>query len=187
MAKQNKKTKRTGSASKKTGRNVRISKSGSSKKNAGAKDGHGKRGPRKRSPYSRRDSAKYPGLNKGFFSRIKQEYHDIDYAHKLTDKEKEFLSSFMEEDLGARFNHKRKKIYKKVADKRASYRRNNHRNYDMYSIAKASKRNIDIATDRAFELWQDRYLDMEYEDRLISEIEDARSLEEYLIDKDKIK
>ena len=172
MAKQTKKatgTKRASSTNK-------LHKSTRSKSKGS--DVEGKRGPKKKAGRTRRDAAKYPGLNKSYFSRIKQEYHDIDYVNKLSEEEKEWLSSFMEEDLGARFNHKRKKIYKKVGDKRASYRRNNYRNMDIYSNSKAANRLIDIAPDKAFELWQDRYNDASYEDRLIEGIEGGQSFEE---------
>lgn len=83
----------------------------------------------------RRDKSKNPGLNKRFFSRIKQEYHDIDYADQLTEEEKEWLSNFMEEDLGANFKHKGERIMDKEGEKE-SYRRNNSRNRDLYSLKK---------------------------------------------------
>lgn len=86
----------------------------------------------------KRDVANFPGLKKHLFSRIKQEYHDIDYIDQLSEKEKMWLSQFMEEDLGARFNHDGKKIYRKDADKKASYRRNNQRNRDWYSLIRAT-------------------------------------------------
>jgi hypothetical protein len=85
-----------------------------------------------------RDKIKNVGLRKEKFSKIKQEFHDIDYAHKLSDKNKEWLSAFYEEDLGARFNHPNKKIYKKRKDRLASYNRNNCRIRDVYANAKAS-------------------------------------------------
>lgn len=78
------------------------------------------------------------GLKKEKFSRIKQEYHDIDYVNKLNPEEKEFLSTFMEEDLGARFNHPKKRLYKEKKDELLSYRRHNARERDTYSRAKAA-------------------------------------------------
>lgn len=90
----------------------------------------------------------------------------------------------MEEDLGARFNHGKKKIYKKVGDKRASYRRNNYRNTDIYGNSKAANRIVDVAPDKAFDIWQDRYSDMSYEDRLIESLEPEQSFEESLSDKE---
>lgn len=43
----------------------------------------------------------------------------------------------MEEDLGARFKHSGKRKYKKKQDELESYRRNNNRNFDVYSRSKA--------------------------------------------------
>ena len=159
---------------------------GKSKDKEGKSEATSKRGPAKSTHPSRRDAAKYPGLNKGFFSKIKQEYHDVDeYAFPLDVVAQEWLSNFQEEDLGANFNHKGEKIYQTVEDKRASYRRNNSRNFDIYSITKATGRNMDISTDEAFQMWQDRYTDLNYEDRLIAEIEDGQFFEEFPLDKDK--
>lgn len=84
-----------------------------------------------------RDKIKNVGLRKEKFSKIKQEYHDIDYVNKLNDEEKQWLSKFLEEDLGARFNHGQENIYTEKDDVRASYRRNNQRNRDLYAIERA--------------------------------------------------
>lgn len=101
---------------------------------------------------SRRDGVKYPGLEGRFFSRVKQEYHDIDYAHKLNEKEKAWMNSFMEEDLGANFDHRGKKIYKNSNPKRkASYRRNNYRNLDMYGQAKVQGKVVDTKIEDALD------------------------------------
>lgn len=112
---------------------------------------------------SRRDGVKYPGLEGRFFSRVKQEYHDIDYAHKLNEKEKAWMNSFMEEDLGANFDHPGKKIYKNSNPKRkASYRRNNYRNLDMYGQAKVQGKVVDTKVEDA--------LDEQFETDLIESI-----------------
>ena len=63
---------------------------------------------------------------------------DQDYIHLLSDKEKQWLSNFMEEELGANFHHKGKKLNKTKADKRRCYGNNNARNRCLYSIAKAT-------------------------------------------------
>lgn len=90
----------------------------------------------------KREKTKNNGLNKRFFSKIKQEFHDIDYAHKLNEEEKAWLSKFMNEDLGANFTDKGEPIYKTQEQKRESYQRNNKRNVDIYSTAKATGRLI---------------------------------------------
>lgn len=81
------------------------------------------------------------------------------------------MSSFMEEDLGARFNHDSKKIYKKKSKKRDSYNRNNARNRDIYSIAKASGKISDVSTEDAVQYWEETYVDNNYEDQLIDAID----------------
>jgi hypothetical protein len=92
-----------------------------------------------------RDKERFPGLKKHRFSRIKQEYHDIDYAHKLSEEEKEWLNSFMEEDLGARMNHTGPKLLAKDKEaQRESWRRNNSRNRDIYGQAKAQGRVLQL-------------------------------------------
>lgn len=86
----------------------------------------------------KRDTEKYPGLKKNLFSKIKQEYHDIDYADKLNDDEKRMLSDFMEEWLGANLNHGGKKIHRKKQDRKKVYDMNNSRIRDIYSRSRAS-------------------------------------------------
>lgn len=107
-----------------------------SKKSILAKSGRDK----KCKPFKKkkRDLTSQPGLKKNLFSKIKQEYHDLDYVDKLSEEEKEWLSRFMEEDLGARLNHDGKKIYKKKLGKAECYRRNNQRNRDLYSLVQAT-------------------------------------------------
>jgi hypothetical protein len=87
-------------------------------------------------PKPRRNSAKYPGLEKSLCRRVVREYMDQDYIDKLSPKEKEWLSSFNEEWLSANFNHKGKKLHKSKAKKREIYNRNNARNRDLTSILK---------------------------------------------------
>jgi hypothetical protein len=92
----------------------------------------------KKKRVTKRSQVKYPGLTPRFFSRIKQEYHDYDYINQLSEKEKQWLNDFTEEDLGARLNHKGKKINRTKERKRGCYNRNNARNRDIYAISKAT-------------------------------------------------
>lgn len=92
--------------------------------------------PRKSTKRAKKKSV--PGLNKYKFSKIKQEFHDIDYADKLDKFAADWLSRFMWEELGANLNHDGKKINKKKADKRRCYNANNRRNRDMYGVARAT-------------------------------------------------
>jgi len=83
----------------------------------------------------------------------------------------------MEEDLGARFNHKGKKIYKNKKKKLESFNRNNSRNRDIYSIAKASGKVLDVSMEEAIRTWQETYIDNNYEDKLIDIIDKKKKLE----------
>lgn len=123
-----------------------------------------------------RDKIRNVGLDGRKFSKVKQEYHDIDYVDKLSDKDKAWLSSFMEEDLGARFNHPGKKIYRKKADRIASFRRNNARQRDMYSLAKATGLINDGEPGEAIEALQMEHYDaQDIENRIIEAI-DAKNV-----------
>lgn len=86
---------------------------------------------------TKRSTTKNNGLKRQFFSRIKQEFHDIDYAHKLSPEEQAWLSKFMNEDLGANFTDKEDPIYTEKEDVKASYSRNNARNRDIYALQRA--------------------------------------------------
>lgn len=80
---------------------------------------------------TRRDRDTYSGLKKRFFSRIKQQFHDIDYAHLLDEVAQKFLSDFMNEWLGA--NTKNAKLNKSKKHKKQIHDANNARNRDIYS------------------------------------------------------
>jgi hypothetical protein len=141
------------------------------KKKRTKKAGKAKRAPAKKA-FKARDKIRNVGLDGRKFSKIKQEYHDIDYVDKLSDEEKEWLSRFMEEDLGARFNHPGKKVYRKKADRIASFRRNNARQRDMYSLAKATGLINDGEPGEAIEELQRQHYDaQDIENRLIDAID----------------
>ena len=77
----------------------------------------------------------------------------------------------MEEDLGARFNHPRKKVYKKKSDKKDSFSRNNSRNRDIYSIAKATGKVSDVSKEQLDNYLDEKLADTSFEDRLIEAID----------------
>jgi hypothetical protein len=85
-------------------------------------------------------SSKKPpkGLDKSKFSKIKQEFHDVEeYIHKLNQEQREWLSRFMWEDLGANLNHSEKKLHKSKKSIKNIYDRNNARNRDIYARQRA--------------------------------------------------
>jgi hypothetical protein len=63
---------------------------------------------------------------------------DYDYVDQLSDKEKDWLNRFTEEYTNASFGHKGAKIHKKKKDELEAYKRNNYRNADILTRAKAS-------------------------------------------------
>lgn len=127
----------------------------------------------------KRDSKKNPGLEKHLFSKIKQEYHDIDYIDKLSDEEKNWLSRFTEEDLGANIHHKGAKVYKKLhtkAGRKKIWDRNNQRNRDIYGRAKAAGMTLDLDPKFIIEVLQsDNDWADTTEDKLIESIDLKKS------------
>lgn len=116
----------------------------------------------------KRDKVKHPGLEKNLFSKIKQEYFDLDYADKLNEEEKKWLSQFMEEYLGANVNKERMlrkygtDVIHKEDDKRKNcFNMNNARNRDVYSISKVTGKMV--STDEVFETSGNETYSMENE------------------------
>lgn len=68
--------------------------------------------------------------------KTRYEQIDLDYLDKLTEEEKAWLNKFMEEYINASFNHKGV-IQKSSKHKKDSYDRNNARNRDTLTLAKA--------------------------------------------------
>jgi len=83
-----------------------------------------------------RGATRLAGLEKRFFSKAKQEYHDFDYINQITDEETLiWLNDFIEEWVGARLNHKgEKKFHENKEDRKRIWDANNARNRDMISI-----------------------------------------------------
>jgi len=87
-------------------------------------------------PLSKREKAKYPGLEKKYNLKLKQFYKEVDYIggvyndkgdqviRSLNDNEKEFLNKFEEEYSNANFMHDfTAKEKKKITTLRAKYRK----------------------------------------------------------------
>lgn len=92
---------------------------------------------------------------------MKQEFHDIDYVDQLSDKDKKYLSTFMEENLGANLNHQGRKINKTKEQRKSIFDANNARQRDIYAIMRASGRMVDIDPELVMNEWQERYSDPE--------------------------
>lgn len=101
------------------------------------------------------------GLEKRFFSKVKQEFHDIDYVDQLGEKDRKFMSTFMEESLGANLSHPGKKLHKTKAERKLVFDANNARQRDIYAQMRASGRMVDIDPDIAIEALQMSHYDMD--------------------------
>jgi hypothetical protein len=86
---------------------------------------------------SRRSKEKYPALIPHLNLRTRFEEIDYDYVDQLSDSEKDFLNRFTEEYTNASFRHKNR-VHKKKKDELEAYTRNNQRNADILTRAKAS-------------------------------------------------
>jgi len=91
----------------------------------------------KKKTTTKREKTNLRGLDKQLFSRIKQEYHDLDYINKLSDKEKQWMSDFMGEWLGANLNDSEKKMHVSRKRRKQVYDMNNARNRDIMSNTRA--------------------------------------------------
>lgn len=135
-----------------------------------------KAAPRKKA--SIRDKIRNVGLDGRKFSKIKQEYHDLDYIDQLSPEEKNWMSRFMEEYLGARVKHSGKKVHKDLrtkAGRKRLYDANNARNRDMYSLARATGLLNDADPGEAIEAIQfEHYNAHQIEDKLIDQIDESR-------------
>jgi len=88
---------------------------------------------------SKRDNAKYPSFKPSLNLKTRlEEINDIDYVAKLNDKEKEWLNNFNEEWINASLNHKGKKFHRSKKDRKIIYDKNNARNRDSFTKAKAT-------------------------------------------------
>ena len=95
---------------------------------------------------NRRNQVKYPAVRPDL--NLKTRYEEItdvaSYFNTLPEDAKKWIHSYTEEAINANFNHKGRKIIRKVEDKRAIYNRNNARNRDILTRAKASGQYVEI-------------------------------------------
>ncbi len=80
---------------------------------------------------SKRNKEKYPGLNKKLTTRIRREFHDVDYVHLLNDSEQAFLNKFLEEELNTAFKNDGTDFNKTKEERKKIYDRNNKQNSDL--------------------------------------------------------
>jgi len=127
--------------------------------------------PKEARKETRRDRDSHSGLKKRFFSRIKQEFFDLDYIHLLDDAAQDFLSHFMNEWLGA--NTKDAKYHKTKKDKKRVNDANNARNRDIYANKRAAGAMIDYEKIRP--IFDEIYGTDNYEEFLIDYIDSKKA------------
>lgn len=80
------------------------------------------------------------GLLPSRFSKIHREYHDIDYANKLSPADKKWLGRFMDEYYGSRFERDETDLHDTDELRRSVYNSSNHRRVDVQSVQTAMGR-----------------------------------------------
>lgn len=98
---------------------------------------------------------------------------DQDYLHKLSKKDLAWLNKFNKEEVSASFDSKnpRKNFNKSKASRKRCYDRNNARNRDILTRAKASNQLID------YETLLEETNTLDYEDYLINNLDKQELLD----------
>jgi hypothetical protein len=129
---------------------------------------------------NRRSESERPNLEPRLNLKTRYDLYDQDYLHKLSPEELDWLNKFNKEYVSADLDTKnpRKNFHKNKKLKKDCYDRNNSRNRDILTRAKASKQLL------PFEDLDNESQNKEYEDYLISKMDekDAREAIEWLAD-----
>lgn len=83
---------------------------------------------------TKRSRSQYPNLDPRLNTKIRQELIAVDYLHKLSPEELEWLNKFNGEYVNANFNQDGTDLDGSKAGRKASYDRNNARNRDLYGL-----------------------------------------------------
>lgn len=98
---------------------------------------------------NRRNRTKYPALKRNLNLKTRYDLIDYDYIDQLSDKEKEFLNNFTEEEIHANMKHKGELLNTTKEAQKACYDRNNARNRCLLTKVKA--RNMLVELEEAKE------------------------------------
>mgnify|MGYP003345048021 CR=1 FL=1 len=122
---------------------------------------------------NKRAKTKYPALKPELNLKSRYELIDYDYVHKLSEEEKKWLNKFTEEYVNASLNTEdlNSNLHNTTDLKRDCYRRNNARNRDILTRAKASGNHV--STDDL--LVSDKVLKVEIEENLLEKIGESLS------------
>ena len=95
-----------------------------------------------------RARTKYPALRPHLNLKTRfEEISDVlSYVDQLNDKEKAFLNSFISEYVNADFRHEGKILHKSKKAKKKCYDRNNARNRDIFTKARATGNTVSLTS-----------------------------------------
>lgn len=91
---------------------------------------------RKRNKDARRNKKEFPALDSLYMPKVRREYLDMDYLHKLSEKEKAWLNKFVDEELNASFKNDKSDLNKAKKQKKRIFNQNNARNRCLYGVTK---------------------------------------------------
>jgi len=120
---------------------------------------------------SRRSKTKFPALKPELNLKTRYELIDYDYINKLSQSEKEWLNKFTEEYVNASLNTENleQNLHNTDQLKKDCYRRNNARNRDILTRAKASGNHI--STDEL--LVNKKSIRLNMEENLLEKLDDG--------------
>jgi len=97
---------------------------------------------------SRRSKLKHPELDPRFALKTRADLLDQDYYHKLSDSELDWINKFNKESVSASFDAENpgRNLHKSRKARKECYDRNNARNRDILTKAKASNQLVDYET-----------------------------------------
>lgn len=126
---------------------------------------------------NKRQKAKYPALRPELNLKTRYELLDYDYLDQLTDEEKKWLNDFTEEYVNASLDSQNLENNFHNTDelKKDCYRRNNARNRDILTRAKASGSFVSIDEMRL----NKKAILLDKEEDLLNKIEDNVDYLEY--------
>src|ERR1019366_3207866 len=92
---------------------------------------------------SKRNQTKYPGFQKKYTTRVRQEKLDFDYVDTLPEDAKDFLHKYIEEEINSKFKDDGTDFNQTKEDRKKIYDRNNSSNRCLYGNLKnkANKHN----------------------------------------------
>ncbi len=98
--------------------------------------------PKKKLAENKRESSKFPALDKSLNLKSRSDLIDYDYVHTLSEKDKKWLNQFTEEYTNAGIKKGRKNLHSTKALKKDCYDRNNARNRCQWTREKAIGREL---------------------------------------------